>query len=128
MIVVDEAPPVPAHPRIDVVDGRADSPDVAARVRDAVGDGRALVVLGRMVDQPTTVREFEAYSSLVPVGSYVVVADTIVNGHPVWTGFGNGPAEAVKQLLTRHGEFVSDPLMEKYSLSFNPGGFLLRSR
>ncbi|NLV55046.1 MAG: glycosyltransferase [Acidimicrobiales bacterium] len=128
VIVVDEAPPVPAHPRIDVVDGRADSPDVAARVRDAVGDGRALVVLGRMVDQPTTVREFEAYSSLVPVGSYVVVADTIVNGHPVWTGFGNGPAEAVKQLLTRHGEFVSDPLMEKYSLSFNPGGFLLRSR
>ena len=60
------------------------------------------------------------------MGSYVVVTDTVVNGHPVWTGFGPGPAEAVKQILTRHGDFVADPAMEKYSLTFNPNGYLRR--
>ena len=39
---------------------------------------------------------------------------------------GLGPAEAVKQILTRHGDFVSDPAMEKYSLTFNPNGYLRR--
>ena len=77
--------------------------------REIVGDGRGLVVLGSCTDRASTNREFEAYAPLVPVGSYVVVTDTIVNGHPVWPAFGPGPAEAVKQVLSRHGEFVADP-------------------
>jgi cephalosporin hydroxylase len=32
----------------------------------------------------------------------------------------------VKQILTRHGDFVADPAMEKYSLTFNPNGYLRR--
>ena len=62
----------------------------------------------------------------MPVGSYVIVADTVVNGRPVWPAFGPGPAEAVKRILAMHGNFVADPLMEKYSSTFNPGGFLKR--
>ena len=85
-----------------------------------------MVVLGSCTDRAATVREFQAYAPLVPVGSYVVVADTIVNGHPVWPTFGPGPLEAVKQILAADGRFVADPLMEKYSLTFNPGGFLVR--
>jgi cephalosporin hydroxylase len=50
----------------------------------------------------------------------------VVNGRPVWPSFGPGPGEAVKQILARHGDFVPDPAMEKYALSFNPGGFLRR--
>ena len=85
-----------------------------------------LVVLGSCTDRFKTDLEFKAYEPLVPVGSYVVVTDTVVNGHPVWTGFGPGPAEAVKQILTRHGDFVADTAMEKYSLTFNPNGYLRR--
>ena len=99
------------------------------KVREIVGDGgRVVVVLGSCTDRYKTSLEFEAYAPLVPVGSYVVVTDTIVNGHPVWPAFGPGPAEAVKQALSIHGEFVPDPTMEKYSLTFNPGGFLHRVR
>ena len=72
--------------------------------------------------------EFEAYRELVPVGSYVVVEETIVNGHPVWPGFGPGPFEAAKRILAAHGNFAADPKMEKYALTFNPGGFLKRLR
>ena len=113
-------------PPAAVPDGRPQPVTVSA-VRDIVGEGpRVLVVLGSCVDRARTFGEFQAYSPLVPVGSYVVVTDTIVNGHPVWTTFGSGPAEAIKQILTNHGEFVHDPAMEKYSLTFNPGGILRR--
>ena len=71
-------------------------------------------------------REFEGYAPLVPVGSYVVVENTIVNGHPVWPGYGPGPTEAVKRILAKHSDFVGDSSWEKHGLTFNPGGFLRR--
>ena len=56
-----------------------------------VGDGRALVILGTRGSRQRIKREFDLYAPLVPIGSYVVVEDTMVNGHPVWPGFGSGP-------------------------------------
>jgi cephalosporin hydroxylase len=97
-------------------------------VRSLVPTGRAVVVLGACADRDATTAQFEAYADLVGMGSYVIVTDTVVNGHPVWTSFGPGPAEGLKQILNRNGDFVSDPAMEKYALSFNPGGFLRRVR
>ena len=117
---------MPVHPRITYVRGRPQDEAPIAEVRSLVGAGRALVILGSCTDRHKTSLEFGAYQDLVPVGSYVVITDTVVNGHPVWTGFGPGPAEAVKQILTRYGDFVADPELEKYSLTFNPGGYLRR--
>ncbi|HET8619434.1 MAG TPA: CmcI family methyltransferase [Acidimicrobiales bacterium] len=123
-----EAPdPVP-HPRLRVLAGSPSDPEVRRRVHDLAGSGTAVVVLGACADRATTVRQFEDYADLVGVGSYVVVTDTVVNGRPVWPSFGPGPFEAVKQILNHHGEFAADPDMEKYALSFNPGGFLRRVR
>ena len=116
------------HPRITYVRGRPQDEAPIAEVRSLVGAGRALVILGSCTDRHKTSLEFGAYQDLVPVGSYVVITDTVVNGHPVWPGFGPGPAEAVKQILTRYGDFVADPELEKYSLTFNPGGYLRRVR
>ena len=62
----------------------------------------------------------------MPRGSYVVVEDTIVNGHPVWADFGNGPAEAVRSIVEERGDFAADSSLEKYLPTFNPGGFLKR--
>jgi cephalosporin hydroxylase len=116
----------PTHPRLEYHTGTPEDDKVAQAITSIVGDGSAILVLGGRVDRARTVRAFNAYSPLVRPGSYVVVADTVVNGNPVWTGFGPGPAEAVKQILNAHGDFVSDPEMEKFSLTFNPGGFLKR--
>jgi cephalosporin hydroxylase len=116
----------PPHFRLRGCTGDPLDPGVVDHVCELVGDGNAVVVLGACADREATTAQFEAYAKLVKVGSYVVVTDTIVNGRPVWTSFGPGPAEGIKQVLNRHGKFVADPEMEKYGLTFNPGGFLRR--
>jgi cephalosporin hydroxylase len=118
---------LPCHARLRYLEGDPVDPATLEALRALVGDEpRAVVVLGSQVDQDRTLRQFDALAPLVPVGSYLVVADTAVNGHPVWPGFGNGPAEAVKQILNRQGDFIQDPALEKYGLTFNPGGYLRR--
>jgi len=119
----DEPPP---HFRLRCHTGAPLDPAVVEYVHGLVGDSNAVVVLGACADREATTAQFEAYVNLVKVGSYVIVTDTIVNGRPVWTSFGPGPAEGIKQILNRHGKFVADPEMEKYALTFNPGGFLRR--
>ncbi len=120
---------LPLHPRITYLDGVADDEATLTRVGNLVGPASTtLVVLGSRVPAEATRRIFAAYAPLVSVGSYLIVTDTIVNGNPVWTGFGPGPMEALKLLLQRHGEFFADPELERFGLTFNPGGFLKRTR
>jgi cephalosporin hydroxylase len=120
---------LPLHPRITYLDGDVDDEATLARVRGLAGPGATtLVVLGDRVPAEATRRIFAAYAPLVSVGSYLIVTDTIVNGNPVWTGFGPGPTEALKLILQRHGEFFADPELERFGLTFNPGGFLKRTR
>ena len=118
------------HPRITYIEGQAQDAETFGRVRELVGDTpHALVVLGSLPGTNLRIEgEFKVYAQFVPVDSYVIVENTIVNGHPVWPGFGPGPLEAVKRILAQHGEFVADTAMEKYGLTFNPSGFLKRTR
>ncbi len=69
---------------------------------------------------------FEAFAPFVPEGGYVVIENTVVNGRPVESGFGPGPYEALVDILGRHPEFVSDPTFERYTVTFNRGGYLRR--
>jgi len=118
------------HPRITYLEGSPQSDEMSQRVREIVGESpHVLVVLG---SQPgTNLRmeaEFKTYAPLVPVGSYVIVEYTILNGHPVWPGFGPGPGEAVKRILFENTNWGVDTNLEKYGLTFNPGGYLKRLR
>jgi cephalosporin hydroxylase len=99
-------------------------------VHEIVGAAsRGLLIVGSRPGSNQRIQgEFEAYRDLVAVGSYAVIELTVVNGHPVWPGFGPGPFEAASKLLARHSEFAVDTTMEKYGLTFNPGGFLKRLR
>jgi cephalosporin hydroxylase len=116
------------HPRITYIEGQAQEPDTFRRVQAIVGAApRALVVLGSLPGTNLRIEgEFKVYAPLVPVNSYAIVENTIVNGHPVWPGFGPGPLEAVKRILADNGDFVADTTMEKFGLTFNANGFLKR--
>jgi cephalosporin hydroxylase len=120
----------PGHPRLTHLTGSAHEDDVVARVRELTGDTtNALVILGTTGGRKRMLLEFEAYKPLVPPESYIVVENTIVNGHPVWASFGIGPHEAVTQILADHREFATDTALEKkYATTFNAGGYLKRVR
>jgi cephalosporin hydroxylase len=128
VVAVDAEPSIAAvdHPRIEVVEGDPTSADTVGRVDEIVAGGTALVVLATSATAVRTRELFVAYEHLVPAGSYVIVENTVVNGHPVWPGFGPGPLEGTHGILAMNPDFVADPDLERYAPTFNPGGFLKR--
>jgi cephalosporin hydroxylase len=131
VITVDVAPAVrpPSHPRIHYVHGSTTDPAVVGRIEDAArGQAAVMVILDSDHTHPHVAEELRLYQGLVTPGSYLIVEDTNVNGHPVLRDHGPGPAEAVREFLARHDDFTADVSREKFFLSFNPGGYLRRRR
>jgi cephalosporin hydroxylase len=117
----------PEHPRITYLHGDPTAQETATQVRDIVGEpSSSLVILGGSAG-PQVFSAFLNYAPLVPLGSYVVVEDTVLEGNPVWPGFGSGPAVAVQRVIVGD-DFVADPWFERFGLTFNVGGFLKRVR
>jgi cephalosporin hydroxylase len=92
----------------------------------AAAAGVVFVVLDSDHRREHVLAELQAYADVVTPGSYLVVEDTSVNGHPVAPEFGPGPMEAVERFLETDERFVVDRSREKFLLTFNPGGFLRR--
>ena len=130
IVTVDiaEDPERPRHPRITYVTGSSTDPAIVDQVRRrAASAERVLVLLDSDHRARHVAGELAAYAPLVTSGSYLVVEDTNVNGHPVLGDFGPGPWEAVDAFLPDHPEFTVDRSREKFFLTFNPRGFLRRS-
>jgi cephalosporin hydroxylase len=73
----------------------------------------------------------ETYSSLVSIGSYFIVEDTIQDVFEPGDGlggFGEGPLRAIEEFLEKNPPFVVDEERERYLLTYNPKGFLKRLR
>ena len=124
-IDIGEWPDRPAHPRLTYVVASSTDPQVVAQVAErARTAGTVLVVLDSDHSRDHVLAELRAYAPLVTGGSYLVVEDTNVNGHPVYEAFGPGPMEAVQDFLKERDDFEVDRSREKFLLTFNPGGWL----
>jgi cephalosporin hydroxylase len=117
----------PQHPRLRTLTAAPHEPEALEQVKEIVGDEpHALVILGSRTRRERTRKEFEAFAPLVPIGSYVVVEHTVLNGFPVDASFGPGPHEALRRVMNVHDEFLADSTRERHALTFNQGGFLRR--
>jgi cephalosporin hydroxylase len=126
-IDVEPRPAVwPMHHHILHLTGSSIDPAVVRRVRDEVGAATAMVVLDSDHTEAHVYGELSAYHDLVRPGHYLVVEDTNVNGHPAYPAFGPGPAEAVTRFLAEHTSFQVDATCERFLMTLNPGGYLLR--
>ncbi|MBW3634078.1 MAG: cephalosporin hydroxylase family protein [Chloroflexi bacterium] len=115
----------PRHRRITYLTGSSTSAKILRQVRRrAKGKAAVLVILDSGHSKDHVLAELNAYAPFVTPGSYLVVEDTNLNGHPVLSRHGPGPAEAVAEFLERNDAFVRDESREKFLLTFNPGGFL----
>lgn len=126
-IDVREQPNRPSHSRITYLTGSSVSPAVVERVKAMLGESdTVLVILDSDHSKDHVLQELTVYSPLVSVGSYVIVEDSNINGHPVEVGVGPGPMEAIDEFLANETNFVADRKREKFLVSFNPRGYLRR--
>jgi cephalosporin hydroxylase len=119
----------PEHPRLEHLIGSSVAAGVCERIEGAAADcKRVMVILDSDHRRDHVLAELRAYASLVTVGSYVIVEDTNINGHPVEPGWGPGPMEAVDAYLAEDSRFAPDPDCERFFMTSNPRGYLRRHR
>lgn len=136
----------PAHPRIAYLGGRSSlDREVLAEVQAfhdyyakpksygeepnvmTVPGGPVMVILDSDHAQKHVAKELEAYAGFVTPGSYLIIEDTNVNGHPVLKEHGPGPREAMDEWLPNHPEFKVDERISRYQL-FSQHSWLRRVR
>jgi len=122
-----EERPRPGHARISYVNGSSSEPETVTKALDSVKTRETvLVILDSDHSETHVTKELELLSPLVTRGSYIIVEDTNINGHPIYPSFGPGPYEAVQKFMGKNSNFVLDPIREKFMMTFNPLGYLRR--
>jgi cephalosporin hydroxylase len=116
----------PQHKRLQYWVGSSTAPDIVERVRQLARGRKVLVILDSDHSQKHVANELTIYSEFVPAGSYLIVEDTNLNGHPANPEHGPGPMEAVDDFLAQNPAFQVDPTREKFFMTFNPRGYLKR--
>lgn len=132
--------------RITLIEGDSIAEDVVAEVRSCVAPGEsALVMLDGKHTKAHVLAELEAYAPLVPLGSYIVAADGLMQdlaGLRRWRDDSstddwswNNPREAVREFLAGRDDFTLEspafefnesPLSEP--ITYWAGGWLKRVR
>jgi cephalosporin hydroxylase len=117
----------PKHPRIDYFLTSSTSKEAEDEVKKRIKPGyRVLTILDSDHSKQHVLDELNLYYKYVTVGSYLIVEDTNVNGHPVYPEFGPGPTEAVDEFLRSNSGFQVDQSRERLMLTTNPRGYLRR--
>ena len=108
---------------ITLIEGNAISEDIFQRVRHQCASGKTvLVLLDSCHEKAHVSKELELYSQLVSIGSYIVATDGIMRslaGAPrskedwCW----NNPAEAAKDFVASHPEFIIEVPKWKFNES-----------
>jgi cephalosporin hydroxylase len=115
-------------PLIPLIQGSSIAPETVARVRELVRAGeRVMVVLDSHHARDHVLAELRAYAPLVSVGSFIVVADGIMEdlagaprSQPDWKW--NNPRRAMLDFLAENKDFAS----EKPDFPFNEGAVKTR--
>ena len=128
-------------PLITLIEGSSTDPAVVARVKAAIGPAeRVLVILDASHAKAHVRAELEAYGPLVGPGSFLVVADGIMEqladaprARPEWAW--DNPSGAIAEFLAQHVEFTAAPPARPFDESpglapatYWPGGYLQRVR
>lgn len=133
VVSIDTAPKdnLPEHPYISYITGNSLDYGYEVAQRFKTSRSPCLVILDSNHTKSHVLKEMELYSKLVSTGSYLIVEDSDLNGHPTgsmpYWGLGEaGPHEALEEFLETHDNFVVDKSREKFLVSVCTDGFLQR--
>jgi cephalosporin hydroxylase len=128
-IDITQVSPRPQHPRLSYVTGSSVAGSIVREISQRAANAKqTLVILDSDHSKNHVLGEMNAYGPLIRAGGYLIVEDTIVNGHPIRPEFGPGPMEAVEEFLQSNTGWIIDRTKEKFLLSFNRNGYLKRVR
>ncbi len=124
-IDITEQPNTPDHKRITYITGSSIATQTLQRIKELISStDKVLVILDSDHSKNHVLQELNSYSELVTLGSYIIVEDTIIGGHPVKPHRKPGPMEAVKEFIKTNENFIIDKSREKFYLTFNRNGYL----
>jgi len=124
-IDIEDTKGKPEHGRITYLIGSSISKEIIEKIKSLIGnDDKILVILDSDHSKQHVLNELRIYNKFVTKGSYLIVEDTNINGHPVCSNFGPGPMEAVEEFFKENEDFIVDKTKEKLYLSFNSNGYL----
>ena len=124
----------PMYPRLRIFDGSSLDEKIAQEVsKKALQCQRVMVILDSNHTHEHVLGELKLYASMVSVGSYCVVFDTVIEDlegvefvDRPW-GKGNNPKTAVAEFLKTNSDFVVETAIDdKLLISVAPGGYLKR--
>jgi cephalosporin hydroxylase len=119
---------VVSHPRIQLLLGDSAAPAIVDSIRQLIPHSRKhglLVILDSDHAAAHVSRELNALVPLLRHGDYLIVEDTIVNGHPVRPDFGPGPLEAIEAYVAENPERLTldTPRESKFGCTFAYRGY-----
>ena len=127
-IDIEHIPELVRHPDVTYLLGSSSDPDVADAVRALLPTDGApvMVILDSDHSRQHVLAELRLWADFVTPGSYLIVEDTNINGHPVYPSFGPGPFEAAQEFLATDDRFEVDEECHQYYVTQNPRGYLRR--
>ena len=125
----------PKHDRLSYILGSSTAPETVEKVKDMLkGAETVLVTLDSSHRTEHVLREMELYSTMVTKGSYLIVEDSNVNGHPIIPGYREnigdepgGPMEAIDAFMKTEPNFEIDIQRHRYLMTHNPRGYLRKT-
>lgn len=127
----DLDPRAAADPGITFLRGDSADPAIVDQVMDAIPETRGAIFLILDSDHAAAHvrRELDIWAPRLRAGDYLVVEDTVVNGHPVRPNHGPGPMEAIRAYRADNpGALVADTAREaKFGATFAIEGFYLKA-
>jgi cephalosporin hydroxylase len=116
---------------ISFIESRSTVPAIAEEIRRLKGEypGKIFAILDSDHTMNHVLAEMKLIRPLLSAGDYLIVEDSMLNGHPNVPGWGPGPYEAIEAY---EQEFPTDYTHDverenKFGFTYAPYGFLIRN-
>lgn len=118
-------------PDVEFIESSSADPAIAERIRQhkTEAPGPIFAILDSDHRKDHVLAEMKLLRPLLTKGDYLIVEDSMLNGHPVAPGWGPGPFEAIEEY---EREFPKDyrhdvEREQKFGWTFATNGFLIRN-
>ncbi len=125
--ILDHADPdLKNFPNVTLIEGDTSKAETLEKIMSLILPHESVMVILDSDHSPNHVyQEMKLFSSLVTEGQYLIVEDGIIeNVYPFLIN--QGPLQAIRKFLKENSDFIPDYFRNRFLLTHNPLGYLLR--